>query len=80
MTWSIEQEQIVDPEPDRDTERAVALHLREAHGRMCQVTVEFVHGAPTVTGRQAVAEYLDWDTPPRRLIVDREGRVRSAAD
>jgi hypothetical protein len=78
MAWQIEQERYVDPEQGRDTERAIALALREAGGRTCQVSVEYVRGAPTMTAWQAVAEYLDWPTPPRRLIVDGEGRVTIA--
>ena len=78
MTWQIDKERTVDPQQGRDAERAVALDLREADGRKHQITVEYVEGAPSVSGWRVVQPYLDDAAPPRRLLVDRAGTISIA--
>jgi hypothetical protein len=74
--WRIDRERPAKPQPGRDTEVAVAVHLKQGRtGPEHQVTVEYVQGAPTVTAWAAVQPYLELEKPPRRLVVARDGGV-----
>ena len=70
----------VPPTPGTDAEAALAIHLDE--GSEPQTTVEYAAGgggrhASEGHARRIVQEYLDrGESPPRRIMVDREGNAR----
>jgi hypothetical protein len=67
-----------------DCDAAFAIHFAENDQREPQVIVEYAGGggwryATQAHARRVVTPYLDDESPPRRLIVDRDGNVRPQA-
>jgi hypothetical protein len=77
--WSIGRVRSVPPQPGSDRDAAFAIHFAEDDQSEPQMTVEYAkpskHASAT-HAREAVRPYLDDESPPRRLIVDREGNAR----
>jgi hypothetical protein len=77
VEWHIERDWAAGPSPGTHREWAWAFSL-ERNDENCQVTVEFVagHGGGSRSeALEALRPHLDDDQPPRRLVVDRDGRV-----
>jgi hypothetical protein len=75
--WKIEREWSAAPTPGTDADVAFTFHL-VANGAERQLTVEYAAPAQlasTSPARKIVAGVLDDETPPRRVIVARDGDV-----
>jgi hypothetical protein len=75
--WKVDRAQRCGPEQGLDTEAAYAVMLKAEGEEEAQTTVEWVDGkmASMFAAHLAVGPYRDWDRPPRRLIVARDGEV-----
>ena len=83
--WSIGRVRTVAPAPDSDCYAAYALHFAENDQPEPNITIEYAAGGSRRYGspahaRAAAEAYLDDEQPPRRLVVDREGKARPRAN
>jgi hypothetical protein len=67
-----------------DCDAAFAIYFAENDQPEPQMIVEYASGggwryATQAHARRVATSYLDEETPPRRLIVDRDGNVRPHA-
>ena len=79
--WKIEREWTASPTPGSDRDAAYAFELSAEGVEPAQVTVEYAAPsrlASSSHARSVVSQHLDDETPPRRIIVGREGDARAA--
>ena len=78
--WTIGRVRQVPPTPGMDCETAFAVHFKEDDRPEPQITVEYSGSggwrfASATNARAAVTPYLDDEKPPRRLVVDSDGKT-----
>jgi hypothetical protein len=77
-TWTIVRDWPAKPVAGSDRDAAFAFELAAPGRESEQVTVEYAKPSSLASldhARSVVSAHLDDETPPRRLIVDREGNV-----
>jgi hypothetical protein len=76
--WSIEDVRRVTVRGS-DSHAAFVIHVFAEDGSVAQIVVEYARGGPQIDSvghaRRVATAYLDDPTPPRRLVVDRGGKV-----
>ena len=78
--WSVGRVRSVAPSQGSDAEKAYAIHFAESDQPEPQITVEYASGgggkyASHAHARKAVEPFLDLATPPRRVVVGRNGEI-----
>jgi hypothetical protein len=78
--WTIDRVRDVPPTAGSECYAAYAFHFVGADDpHEPQMVVEYTSGGTHASkqhARQVVQPYLDADTPPRRIVVDRDGNAR----